>query len=760
MIFAVHRIIAVLVVLIIGVVAYTLRKKKSDFHFMRRILALALFVFALVISILHEEAIALVIGKNHGPSPFGDAIPQTIFATLLVWFTNTAILITVVAQFAKNTILLYAERFFALPVFILDLAFFDTFAIANVGPSPDNSGMIYLLFITMLLTLAASLCLFESILNIAHLPGKRNSLITLGAAASAVLVTMPSYVPQVLVGYHITSGIKLSNFTFAHRIAIYIAIIIPIIAFHILKNRCENTKRLCMTFFALASLWSHLSYYCTSDWTSLANLPLGIISMAIILMPFALMAKSTSIFNCCLFLGVLNAFTNMLFPNIAEINMATTESVRFWLSQYFVFSAPLLCISLKLFDRPRIAGLLRAMSAFTVYFFVTLYLDAVIGNYVTSPDYLNFSTNYLLSAFPGFTELVKEIGFKIHLGKIIFDVHPIYDFIVFLSYEVLMVIMWFAYKVLFKTWDKAENRRMRERDYNQMKKDLKEFLGDKPIDAPMYGDNSPKLVLRQFSKKYGTNKHYSVDHVSFNVKGGEIFGFLGPNGAGKSTIIKSIVGIQTITSGSIEICGYDVERQPIQAKLNTGFVPDHYALYENLTGREYINYIADLYGVDKETRDETIEKYVTRFQLTHSFDNQMKTYSHGMKQKIAIMAALVHNPKVWILDEPLTGLDPNSIYEVKECMKEHAAKGNIVFFSSHIIDVVEKICDKIAIIKKGRIRAAATVSELDAKGIDLEELYLYVITSDDDMDVINVGGDEILNLNPEEISSTAGATAV
>jgi ABC-2 type transport system ATP-binding protein len=265
-----------------------------------------------------------------------------------------------------------------------------------------------------------------------------------------------------------------------------------------------------------------------------------------------------------------------------------------------------------------------------------------------------------------------------------------------------------------------------------MKKDLKKYLGGRPETEAMSGDNSPSLVIRNFSKRYGSNKHYSVNNVSFEVKGGEIFGFLGPNGAGKSTIIKSMVGIQTITSGNIEICGYDVEKQSVAAKMNTAFVPDHYALYENLTGREYINYIADLYRVSKEDRDEIINKYVEAFQLTGAFDNQMKTYSHGMKQKITIMSALVHNPKVWILDEPLTGLDPTSIHEVKECMKEHAAKGNIVFFSSHIIDVVEKLCDKIAIIKKGQLRAYTSLKDLNEQGIELEQYYLDIIYDGND----------------------------
>jgi ABC-2 type transport system ATP-binding protein len=290
--------------------------------------------------------------------------------------------------------------------------------------------------------------------------------------------------------------------------------------------------------------------------------------------------------------------------------------------------------------------------------------------------------------------------------------------------------MWFLYEQLFQIWDTGEDIRLRNRDYKQMKKDLAYLLKGKGEDEPMSGNNAPCLELKNFSKKYGVNKHYSVKDVSLKVNGGEIFGFLGPNGAGKSTIIKSVVGIQTITDGSIEICGYDVEKQSVQAKKETGFVPDHYALYENLTGREYINYIADLYEVSKEDRDARINKYVTNFNLEGAFDNQMKTYSHGMKQKIAIMAALVHNPKVWILDEPLTGLDPTSIYQVKESMKDHARAGNIVFFSSHIIDVVERICDRIAIIKKGQLLADVKVKDLEEKNINLEEFYLETINAE------------------------------
>ena len=244
-----------------------------------------------------------------------------------------------------------------------------------------------------------------------------------------------------------------------------------------------------------------------------------------------------------------------------------------------------------------------------------------------------------------------------------------------------------------------------------------------------------KLVFDNFTKRYGNSAVLSANHVSLEVKGGQIFGFLGPNGAGKSTCIKSAIGIQPVTDGNIYVCGYDVATQPVQTKRLIGYVPDHYALYEKLTGREYVNYIADLYGVSKEDRDERIARYVDLFELNQAFDNRMQTYSHGMKQKVTIMAALVHNPKIWILDEPLTGLDPQSIFQVKQCMIRHAQEGNIVFFSSHIIDVVEKLCTEIAIIKKGKIVYQADMKTVERDHPEgLEAFYLSTIHDNGDLD--------------------------
>ena len=239
------------------------------------------------------------------------------------------------------------------------------------------------------------------------------------------------------------------------------------------------------------------------------------------------------------------------------------------------------------------------------------------------------------------------------------------------------------------------------------------------------------LKIKNLTKRYGNSSVKSVDNLSLELKKGEVFGFLGPNGAGKSTTIKSIVGILPFDQGEIEICGENILTHPLQAKQNIGYVPDNHAVFERLTGREYVNHIANLYNVPIEQRDELSDKYVKMFKLEHAFDNPIKSYSHGMKQKISVIATLVHKPKLWILDEPLTGLDPQSAYQLKQAMRAHANEGNTVFFSSHILDVVENLCDRVCIIKKGQLQGEYVLSELKEKGESLEEIFMRVVAGDE-----------------------------
>lgn len=234
------------------------------------------------------------------------------------------------------------------------------------------------------------------------------------------------------------------------------------------------------------------------------------------------------------------------------------------------------------------------------------------------------------------------------------------------------------------------------------------------------------LVVSHLKKIYPKSDRVAVDDISFALRPGEIFGFLGQNGAGKSTTIKCLTGILPFDSGSIEVCGYDIVKDPIKAKMNMGYVPDNHSVYEKLTGREYVNYVADLYKVPTDVRHERLEKFAKLFKLEFAIDRQIKSYSHGMKQKICIIAALIHDPKLWVLDEPMMGLDPQSTAEIIAYMREHCAKGNTVFFSSHNLDLVKKLCHRVAIVNEGRLIDMFDLAGNEANKANLEERFFRI----------------------------------
>ena len=229
------------------------------------------------------------------------------------------------------------------------------------------------------------------------------------------------------------------------------------------------------------------------------------------------------------------------------------------------------------------------------------------------------------------------------------------------------------------------------------------------------------LKIEHLTKTYGEKK--AVDDLSLHIAPGEIYGFIGHNGAGKTTTLKSVVGILQFDAGEIAIGGVSIRRDPLACKKMLAYIPDNPDLYDYMTGIKYLNFIADLFGIPAETRQERIRKYAGLFELTDDLAQPIATYSHGMKQKLAIIAAWMHEPKLIIMDEPFVGLDPKAAHLLKGMMREICDRGGAIFFSTHVLEVAEKLCDKVAIIKGGKLIRSGTMEEV--KGDDsLEEVFL------------------------------------
>ena len=236
------------------------------------------------------------------------------------------------------------------------------------------------------------------------------------------------------------------------------------------------------------------------------------------------------------------------------------------------------------------------------------------------------------------------------------------------------------------------------------------------------------ISIKNVSKSYD-KKNKIIKNLSLDIKNGEIFGFLGSNGAGKTTTIKMITGILDIDEGDILINNKSIKLNSIEAKKSFGYVPDNPDIFLNLKGIEYLNFIADMYGVNQQQRKQKIEEFGKLFEIYEVLNEKIKNYSHGMRQKIIIIGSLLHEPENWIIDEPFTGLDPNSTYKLKQLMKKYISENKCVFFSTHILDVAEKLCDRIGIINKGKLVFVGTYEEMKRQFKDnasLEELFLEI----------------------------------
>jgi ABC-2 type transport system ATP-binding protein len=230
------------------------------------------------------------------------------------------------------------------------------------------------------------------------------------------------------------------------------------------------------------------------------------------------------------------------------------------------------------------------------------------------------------------------------------------------------------------------------------------------------------LEIKGYTKVYGEGRK-AADNVNLTVESGDIYGFIGHNGAGKSTTIRAVVGVLDFTEGEILIDGHSVKTEPLECKKITAYIPDNPDLYENLTGIQYLDFIADVFEIGSSERQDSIKKYAEMFEIYDSLGDQISSYSHGMKQKLAIISALIHEPRLIVMDEPFVGLDPKASYILKQIMHEMCEKGTAIFFSTHVLETAEKLCNKVAIIKKGRITVSGSMEEIIGDQ-SLEEVFL------------------------------------
>ena len=741
---------------------------------MIRGIAILAITFVLVAYFFNKNAMQAIRGAEDGTInpdvgcvdligvPYGNARPLNFLA----WFGSAlmypAALIALFTMLFSSRIGKLVNRFYAYPIAILEFITLFNICYANNGDCSMCKENVFFAIQNGLILSACLILRFDShyeTLDVHH----KEFFYALGMFGIAFIACLPSYTFSTLFN---TKGIlfgdyqntlRIYDFSFTHRLTLYYIIFLNFFLYFSIRDADLNFRKTMVMVISLGCLLVFFTnfgandiFYYTEEGAlkvDVGSLPIHLCHTALYVVPICVVFNTKRFFYFTYFINVFGATMAMLMPNVGEtLNIYLPEVMLFWYNHFAAFSMPLLCVALGLFEKPKFKQMLWSLLFFLLYFALIMFFNAWLSNYVNGydPNVIGSGTDYLfinsdfiaskiLSSAQSNDLLSKTAQWK--WGSLTLVFRPLYQTIFFLVYVAVAFGMWFIYSLFFRIADAHKDLRnmlivARKENITMKERRKIEALND---------DNSQpsevSLVFENFSKRYGNSPVLSARGVNLKVTGGQIFGFLGPNGAGKSTCIKSAIGIQPVTEGHIFVCGYDTTTESVKSKREIGYVPDHYALYEKLTGREYINYIADLYGVNKEDRDERIAKYVNLFELNQAFDNRMQTYSHGMKQKMTIIAALVHNPKVWILDEPLTGLDPQSIFQVKQCMIQHAKEGNIVFFSSHIIDVVEKLCTHIAIIRKGTIVYEASMEQIEKEHPEgLEAFYLSMIHDNGDLD--------------------------
>ncbi len=700
------------------------KELKGD-EIVRKSLSILLF-FVYMPHLFTLEAISDQIGLNGG----GYSPVALVFLMILKWLTYFGTAVCILLPFFNNQ---RAKDFatFLVPITIVfNFIFFKQIVVSILGRVDYYHWKIIIYAIITVLVAAIS---GERLIEFCVEKGFNNRQLSkrIGQLGIYFLVYMfafmPIYVPQLLFGY---VGETPADFTVVHRLLIYFSFLFPFAAYFGFRNKTYEEKRYFLMMLALSGFLQY--FYYNAHRAGLNSFPLHLCNTAIALMFFAYAFNLKGVFYFTYLVNVMGALCAIILPN-CDNEITRMGTMVFWYNHVYAFALPILGVSLKVFERPNIKLMKKAIIAFSCYVLLAATLNAWLNNSPINTekveiDYFFLYSDFFVNKFAWALPIKYNFILKFQLGDTMMTYYYMYDIVIYVIFIGLMFAAWGLYGLTYRVGDAHRELARRKKLMRVDKLNLLKELDGRSIKEPMDEKGVNMIKIINFSKTYSGSNRKAVDGLNLEVYAGEVFGFIGHNGAGKSTTIKSLVGIQTITEGSIEIEGYDIARQPLEAKLNIGYVSDNHAVYEKLTGREYIGYVADLYMVSEKDKKERIEKYVKMFNLEEAIDREIKSYSHGMKQKIMVISALIHNPKVWVLDEPLTGLDPTSAYQIKECMRQHADAGNIVFFSSHVIEVVEKICDRVAIISGGKLCRVCTPEDLRKEGVSLEQIYLQYAT--------------------------------
>lgn len=644
----------------------------------------------------------------------------TIFMSILRTFTPIVVASAIFAPYYKVKSLNKIVTFIMPIVSLLNVIFLVQNMDAIYGPGYNwfyNFRTYGFLIELSLLVCLSVIYVFNYIKNKEY---KTETVRQFGHMFILFILLIPAFLQlsffQIVFG---TFGDKVGGFNGIHRLTMYFSVAFLMLSYILMRNKTDEQKHLFFSFLTFSAFVQYFYY----KQNGLAGLPFHLCNTAIILMFIAHVFKLRGVFYFTYFVNVLGALFAVFMPSL-DNDAYSLHNIHFWYNHIYAVVLPLLGVALRVYKRPTLQMMYKAIGIFTLYFISVVIINAWFNNY-EQVDYFFIYDNFFVDKLPGVLGPLKHnFVLEIPVGELKFKIFYLFQLTIYAAFVALMFIMWILYDYLYKVSDRHyELLQIKRRKKIDMLNIQGLYIGQE-LSEPLNKEAIDMIKIDHFTKQYAGSKKPSVEDLCLEIKAGEVYGFLGHNGAGKSTTIKSIVGIQSITSGDIIVDGYSIKKQPLEAKLRMGYVSDNHAVYEKLTGREYINYIADLYLVKQEDRDARIEKYTKMFNLVDAIDREIKGYSHGMKQKLVVIASLIHNPKFWVLDEPLTGLDPTSAFQIKECMREHANNGNIVFFSSHVIEVVEKICDKICIIQRGKLVCQHAIKDLAKEGLTLEQLYM------------------------------------